>query len=89
MERLLSGDPRHERHVISTLNEREMQVEHSINFVRMGVFGFGVGADLLSAAAERLVTTQYLLFITGGTLFAGAYLALVHVLSRAAPAEAG
>ncbi len=77
-----SSDHPSERHLVATLKEREMQIEHSINFVRIGIIAAGVLLDLYTAVTQRLAEGQYELFAAGIVAFVAVYLAIVHIYSR-------
>ncbi|HUX22241.1 MAG TPA: adenylate/guanylate cyclase domain-containing protein [Spirochaetia bacterium] len=75
-------DLHREHRIVSTLNERQMAVEHQINFVRMGLIGIAVVLDAITAASQHLVTNEYMAFDAGVILLSAAYLTVVHLFSR-------
>lgn len=73
---------RSERHLDSTIRDRQMQVEHHINFVRIALISIGVGLDIFTAITQRLVTTEYLVFDSVVVVLAAAYMTTVHLFSK-------
>jgi len=70
--------PHIDRHLDAALAKREMKVEHSINYVRMGILSAGVLLDLFTVFRERLFSLEYFLFFASVVVVGGAYLAIVH-----------
>ncbi|HUZ16977.1 MAG TPA: adenylate/guanylate cyclase domain-containing protein [Spirochaetia bacterium] len=70
--------PHIDRHLDAALAKREMKVEHSINYVRMGILSAGVLLDLFTVFRERLFSLEYFLFFASVVMVGGAYLAIVH-----------
>ena len=73
---------RHDHHVVSTLNEREVRIERSINVVRMGVYALAAALDLASALLQGLATPAYVVSFGSGMVLAAAYVLAIHFLTR-------
>jgi len=71
-----------EHRVRQTFREREMAIEHSINFVRMTIIGVGVLLDLFTAISQGLAGGSYEIFAVGIVIVAAAYVAVVHLFTR-------
>lgn len=71
-----------EHQLTETLKTREMQIEHSINMVRVGIIAAGVVLDLFTALTQGLAGGEYELFAASIILFVAAYVTVVHLFSR-------